>query len=232
MPVPDIPFPQTVRSFKRRQGRMSEAQHLALVEIAPRYVIPLVQQTFDFDQAFARTAPLHIEIGFGNGLALLTMAKDNPQNNYLGIEVHNPGVATVLLQIEQLGLKNIRLMRTDAVDVLKHMCAPGSVTAMYIFFPDPWHKLKHRKRRLIQPEFVTLMHERLAPGALLHMATDWHDYARQMLKVTRTHGGFDNLAEAGEYVARPAHRPLTKFEQRGVRLGHGVWDLMFIRNHT
>jgi len=221
--------PRIVRSFVRREGRLTQGQQRALDEYMPRFGLQPAGR-LDLGQAFGRDAPCHLEIGFGNGASLLAMAQAHPENNYLGIEVHRPGVGNLLLQVEKLGLTNIRVMCMDAVEVVRDHLADACLDAVYIFFPDPWHKTRHRKRRLVQPEFVALLRQRLKPGGLLHMATDWEDYARHMLAVMQQAEGFTNLAADGRYCERPAYRLLTKFEQRGLRLGHGVWDLLFRKN--
>jgi len=224
-----LKHPRIVRSFVRREGRMTRAQQRALAEGMPRYGL-LPEGVIDLGTAFGRDAPCELEIGFGNGVSLLAMAESHPDRNYLGIEVHRPGVGNLLLQIEKHGLSNIRVVCADAVEVISNHLTDACLDAVYIFFPDPWHKTRHRKRRLVQAGFVELLQQRLRPGGLLHMATDWEDYARHMLAVMRQVEGFENLASDGTYCERPAYRPLTKFEQRGLRLGHGVWDLMFRKN--
>jgi len=221
--------PRIVRSFVRREGRLTQGQQRALDEYMPRFGLQPAGR-LDLGQAFGRDAPCHLEIGFGNGASLLAMAQAHPENNYLGIEVHRPGVGNLLLQVEKLGLTNIRVLCLDAVEVVRDHLADACLDAVYIFFPDPWHKTRHRKRRLVQPGFVAMLHQRLKHGGLLHMATDWEDYARHMLAVMQQAEGFTNLAADGRYCERPAYRLLTRFEQRGLRLGHGVWDLLF-RKH-
>jgi tRNA (guanine-N7-)-methyltransferase len=196
----------------------------------PQYGLVPEQGVFDLNTVFGRDAAHHLEIGFGNGASLLAMAQANPEQDYLGIEVHRPGVANVLLQIEKLGINNVRVINADAIEVVKQNIADASLDAVYIFFPDPWHKKRHHKRRLIQPAFVELLRQRLKPGGLLHMATDWEDYALHMLAVMNQVAGFRNLAADGKFCERPDYRLLTKFEQRGLRLGHGVWDLLFRKN--
>jgi len=219
--------PRKVRSFVRRERRFSREQQRALDELMPGYGLVPAEGVFDLDAAFGRTASTQLEIGFGNGASLLAMAQANPENNYLGIEVHRPGVCNLLLEIEKNRIENIRVINADAVEVLKYHLADAVLDAVYIFFPDPWHKTRHHKRRLVQPEFVELLQRKLKPGGLLHMATDWENYASHILKVMRQAQGFTNLATDGRFCERPAHRLLTKFEQRGLRLGHGVWDLLF-----
>lgn len=217
-----------IRSFVRREGRLTKGQQRALDELFPLYGLK-AEGYFDLDAVFARSAPRVLEIGFGNGTSLAAMAAAHPENDYLGIEVHRPGVGNLLLQIEKDELKNIRVMSDDAVEILEHNIADDSLDAVYLFFPDPWHKKKHHKRRIVQPDFAQLLRKKLRAGGVFHMATDWEDYALHMMEVMSVAEGFENTAGAGNYVERPEYRPLTKFEQRGHRLGHGVWDLIFRR---
>jgi tRNA (guanine-N7-)-methyltransferase len=216
-----------IRSFVRREGRLTKGQQRALDELFPRYGISLQQGELDFGVLFGRQAFRVLEIGFGNGASLAEMAAQHPENDYLGIEVHRPGVGNLLLQIEKLELNNIRVSNDDAVEVLGQQVPDASFDAVYLFFPDPWHKKKHHKRRIVQPAFAQLLRRKLKRGGIFHMATDWENYAGHMLDVMSTAKGFENTAEAGNYVARPEYRPLTRFEQRGHKLGHGVWDLIF-----
>lgn len=214
-----------IRSFVLRQGRMSNAQTRALETLLPRWGIPYRETLLDLDTAFGRNAPKILEIGFGMGDSTAAIAAAHPQNDHLGIEVHGPGVGSLLNQIEALGLTNLRVIQHDAVEVLKHMIAPASLDGVHIFFPDPWHKKKHHKRRLIQPELVALLCEKLKGGGYLHAATDWQEYAEHILAVLSAEPRLANTA-AG-YAPKPDYRPLTKFEQRGIKLGHGVWDIVF-----
>ncbi len=214
-----------IRSFVLRQGRMSNAQTRALETLLPRWGIPYQESLFDLDAAFGRSAPKILEIGFGMGDSTASIAAAHPQNDYLGIEVHGPGVGSLLNQIEALGLTNLRVIQHDAVEVLKHMIAPASLDGVHIFFPDPWHKKKHHKRRLIQPELVALLCGKLKPGGYLHAATDWQEYAEHILAVLAVETRLANTA--ADYAPKPDYRPLTKFEQRGIKLGHGVWDIVF-----
>ncbi len=217
-----------IRSFVLRQGRMSVAQTRALETLLPRWGIPYREAPLDLDQTFGRAAPKILEIGFGMGDSTAKIAAEHPENDYLGIEVHGPGVGSLLNQIEAANLTNLRVMQHDAVEVLKHMLAPASLDGVHIFFPDPWHKKKHNKRRLIQPALVTLLCDRLKPGGYLHAATDWQEYAEHILAVLTAEPQLSNTA--ADYAPRPDYRPLTKFEQRGIRLGHGVWDIVFRKN--
>ncbi len=216
-----------IRSYVLRQGRVSNAQQRSLDTLMPRFGIPYAAQPLDLDAAFGRAAPKIVEIGFGMGETTATIAQAHPQNDYLAIEVHSPGVGSLLKQIGEMNLTNIRIIQHDAVDVLQHMIADQSLDGAHIFFPDPWHKMRHKKRRLIQPPLVALLTQKLKPGGYIHVATDWQDYAEQVLSVLSAEAMLQNTAEG--YATRPAYRPLTKFEQRGLRLGHGVWDMLFRR---
>ncbi|MDQ7975931.1 tRNA (guanosine(46)-N7)-methyltransferase TrmB [Paraburkholderia sp. SARCC-3016] len=216
-----------IRSFVTRAGRVSTGQRRALDELGPRFVLPYAEQQPDWDAVFARHAPRVLEIGFGMGATTAEIAARRPQDDFLGVEVHEPGVGALLKLIDEQNLSNIRIVQHDAVEVLEQMIAPASLDGVHIFFPDPWHKARHHKRRLIQPKFVALLVSRLKPGAYLHCATDWQNYAEQMLEVLGAEAALENTAEA--YAPRPDYRPVTKFERRGLRLGHGVWDLIFRR---
>lgn len=220
---------RTIRSFIRRQGRLTTAQQRALETLLPRFGVAGGGTTLDLDALFGRRAPRILEIGFGNGDSLAAIAHAHPENDYLGVEVHTPGVGHLLLKIEEFGLNNVRVIRDDAVEVLKARIPEASLDAVYLFFADPWPKKRHHKRRIVQPEFVQLLRSRLRIGGRFHMATDWEDYARHMREVMDAAEGFRNTSPDGGYVERPDYRPLTKFEQRGRRLGHGVWDLIFER---
>jgi tRNA (guanine-N7-)-methyltransferase len=216
-----------IRSFVRRTGRTTVGQGRALRELAPRYVLPYQPRVLDLEQVFGRAAPTILEIGFGMGEATAHIAALMPERNFLCCEVHDPGVGALLMRIEERGLSNVRIVQHDAVEVIEHMLAPASLAGVHIFFPDPWHKARHNKRRLVQPGFVGRLMPRLAPGAVVHCATDWEPYAQQMLEVLDAEPGLANTS-AG-YAPRPDYRPLTKFENRGLKLGHGVWDLVFRR---
>jgi tRNA (guanine-N7-)-methyltransferase len=224
------PFLRRIRSFVRREGRLTPGQQRALQELWPQFGIEHDETVLDLEAVFGRSAPCVLEIGFGNGASLLKMAQDNPDTDYLGIEVHRPGVGNLLLGIEREDVKNIRVMSEDAVDILKQQIPDASLDMVQLFFPDPWHKKKHHKRRIVQTDFVQLLYRKLKPGGLFHMATDWQDYAEHMLEVMMAAEGFTNTSPTNDYVDRPDSRPLTKFEQRGHRLGHGVWDLIFKRD--
>jgi tRNA (guanine-N7-)-methyltransferase len=216
-----------VRSFVLRQGRMSPAQQRALDELLPRYGVRYEASLVDLDRVFGRRAPRVLEIGCGMGETTAAIAVARPGEDFLGVEVHAPGVGSLLRRIEAAGLSNLRVIRHDAVDVVAHMIGAGSLAGIHVFFPDPWPKKRHHKRRLLQPGFVHALAERLQPGGYLHVATDWEDYAQQVLATLEAEALFANAA-AG-FAARPAYRPLTKFEARGMKLGHGVWDLVFRR---
>ena len=221
------PFIRRIRSFVKREGRLTAGQERALNELFPRYGLELQDCFLNLDDVFQREAPRILEIGFGNGTSLAEMAANNPAQDYVGIEVHRPGVGNLLLQIEKLDLNNLRVMNDDAVEVLKQTIANDSLDAVYLFFADPWHKKRHHKRRIVQKEFVELLRKKLKVGGVFHMATDWEHYAHHMMNVMNESEGFENTAGKDQYLERPAYRPLTKFEQRGQRLGHGVWDLIF-----
>lgn len=216
-----------IRSFVKREGRLTRAQQRALDELLPRYGIRLADGKLDLDELFGRRARRVLEIGFGNGMALAELAEQNPATDYLGIEVHRPGVGHLLQEIEKRGLANVRLSTDDAMEVLAQQIPANALDAVYLFFPDPWHKKRHHKRRIVQAEFADLIRSRLKAGGILHMATDWQDYAEHMLAIMEAAEGFMNVSGPGRYTPRPAYRPLTKFEQRGKRLGHGVWDLQY-----
>lgn len=219
---------RTVRSFVLRAGRATVAQQRALAELWPVYGIEYTGQPIDLRQIFGRAAPCMIEIGFGAGEALLEYARANPDVDCLGIEVHRPGVGHLLLGAQAASLLNLRVICHDAVEVLQQLPA-ASISFAHIFFPDPWHKKRHHKRRLIQPPFVALLARVLTPGGVLRLATDWEQYAHQMREVLDAATAFTNHAAEKGFVERPAIRPLTRFERRGQRLGHGVWDMEYER---
>jgi tRNA (guanine-N7-)-methyltransferase len=216
-----------IRSFVLRQGRVSVAQQRAIDTLLPRYGIPYVARPLDLAQAFRRSAPTILEIGFGMGDSTATIAQAHPENDYLALEVHTPGVGNLLKLIDEHQLSNIRIMQHDAVEVLRDMLADGTLDGVHIFFPDPWHKARHNKRRLIQTPFIAQLVRKLKPGGYIHVATDWQDYAEQVLEVLGAEPLLQNTV--ADFAPRPDYRPLTKFEQRGLKLGHGVWDLIFTR---
>jgi tRNA (guanine-N7-)-methyltransferase len=214
-----------IRSFVLRQGRVSTAQRRAVDTLMPKYGIPFSTNLLDLDQIFGRKAPKFLEIGFGMGETTIAIATSCPQNDYLAVEVHTPGVGSLLKQIEEQGLTNIRVIQHDVVEILQNALPPECLDGVHIFFPDPWPKARHHKRRLIQSDFITLLCRYLKPGGYIHAATDWEDYAGQILSVLSGEPQLRNTVV--DYAPRPQYRPLTKFEQRGLRLGHGVWDLIF-----
>ncbi len=216
-----------IRSYVLRQGRVSNAQRRAHDTLLPRLGIPYADAPLDLAAMFARNAPRILEIGCGMGETTVAIAAAHPQQDYIGIEVHTPGVGSLLKQIDELNLSNVRVIQHDAVAVLENMIAPASLDGMLIYFPDPWPKKRQQKRRLIQPAFVALAASRLKSGAYLHAATDWQEYAEQILNVLSAEPTLANTA-AG-YAERPAWRPQTKFETRGLKLGHGVWDIVFLK---
>lgn len=221
------PTEHRIRSFVTRAGHLSAAQARAIAELGPKFVLPYVKEALAIDEVFGRQAPPIFEIGFGMGETSAKIAAATPEKNFIGVEVHTPGVGSLLKQIGEQGLTNMRLIQHDAVEVLTHMIAPGALAGVHVFFPDPWHKARHHKRRLIQGPLVSLLASRIAAGGYLHCATDWKEYAVQMLEVLSAEPTLKNSAAA--YAPRPDYRPVTKFENRGLRLGHGVWDLVFLK---
>lgn len=217
---------RTIRSFVLRQGRLTKGQEQALTHLWPIFGIDYQSGT---NIEFNHSQPTVLEIGFGMGASLVEMAKAAPSKNFIGIEVHKPGVGACLMAIEDNQLSNLKVMCHDAVEVLENMIPDNSLDKVQIFFPDPWHKARHNKRRIIQPEFVNLISQKLKSGGILHLATDWQHYAEHMLEVLSNADAFTNLSPTNDYVPRPEDRPITKFEKRGQNLGHGVWDLQFIR---
>jgi tRNA (guanine-N7-)-methyltransferase len=216
-----------MRSFVLRAGRMGTGQLRALETLGPRFLLPYRAEMLDLDATFGRSAPRVLEIGFGMGDATAQVAAALPGTDFIGVEVHAPGVGALLKHIGEKNLQNLRLLQHDAVEVMTHMLPPASLAGVHIWFPDPWHKKRHNKRRLIQPAFIAQLVTRIAPGGYLHCATDWQDYAEQMLAVLSAEPALQNTA--GAYAPRPDWRPLTKFENRGLKLGHGVWDLVLTR---
>lgn len=226
----DNTITRRIRSFVLRQGRLTKGQQLAIDNDWPTWGIAFEpNRLLDLSTVFNNTHPVTLEIGFGMGASLVAMANATPHQNFIGIEVHRPGVGACLMAIHEQKVTNLRIMNHDAVAVLETMIADASLDCVQIFFPDPWHKARHNKRRIIQPEFVQLLRRKLKIGGILHLATDWQDYAEHMLATLSAADGYKNLSESNDYIPRPETRPLTKFEQRGHRLGHGVWDLQFCR---
>lgn len=218
-----------IRSFVKREGRLTKGQAAALERNWSAMGLEHQSAYFDFQQIFGRDADTVFEIGFGMGQSLVAMAAAQPELNFIGIEVHRPGVGACLIEAEQAGVTNLRVIEHDAVEILEDCISDASLAKVQVFFPDPWHKKRHHKRRLIQPEFVELLKSKVRVGGILHLATDWQNYAEHMLDVMTAAEGWRNLSVTNDYVPRPEYRPLTKFEQRGQRLGHGVWDLQFER---
>jgi len=226
----ETPLQRPIRSFVMRAGRMTVGQSRALEDLWPRYGVEFSPQVLSLDALFGRSAPRTLEIGFGNGEHLAALAAAHPERDYLGIEVHRPGVGHLLMLTAANNLTNVRTSTHDAVEVLGEQIAPGSIDEVLVLFPDPWHKKRHHKRRLIQPPFVELIASRLRAGGVLRLATDWEEYALQMLEVLGAASAlFRNLSPAGDWMPRPEERAPTRFEKRGARLGHGVWDLAFER---
>lgn len=222
-----------IRSFVRREGRLTPGQQRAIDELWPRFGIDDDGNMLDFEVIFGRKAPITLEIGYGNGESLVQMAKAAPERDFVGIEVHRPGVGRLLHRVEELGVTNLRTLCADAVLVLKNQISDESIDRVQLFFPDPWHKKRHHKRRIVSHEWLTLVRSKLVQAGTIHMATDWEHYAVQMLADLSSAEGFENCAQemGGDsgYIPRPGSRPLTKFEQRGLDRGHGVWDLLFRR---
>ena len=216
-----------IRSYVLRQGRFSPAQQRAYAELLPRLGIPYGAEPLNLREIFGREAPVVLEIGSGMGETTARIAAENPATDYLAVEVHAPGVGSLLKQLAEAGASNVRVIQHDAVEVVRGMIPPASLAGVHVFFPDPWPKKRHHKRRLIQPAFTELLATRLAPGGYLHVATDWQDYAEHVLGVLAATRGLRNTSDA--YAPRPATRPETKFERRGLKLGHGVWDIVFER---
>ena len=220
-------YVRTVRSFVKREGRLTKGQAGAIERQWSKMGLSLTDGMLNFEQVFNRKAPVTLEIGFGMGHSLVEMAENDPERNFIGIEVHEPGVGACLMAAEEADLKNLRVFHEDAVEVLKQCVPDNSLNCVQVFFPDPWHKKRHHKRRIIQPEFVELLIKKLEAGGIIHLATDWENYAEHMLEVLNGSSALTNLSESGGYIPRPDSRPKTKFERRGEGKGHGVWDLQF-----
>ena len=218
-----------IKSYVMRAGRMTDGQQRGLDEGWPKFGLLLADGLQDFDRVFGRQAPRTLEIGFGMGQSLLEMAKAAPEQDFIGIEVHRPGVGALLNGLLTENISNVRVYSCDALEVLKNCVADASLDRLMLFFPDPWHKSRHHKRRIVQPEFAQLVRSKLKVGGIFHLATDWEPYAEHMLEVLNIAPGLQNLSENQTWVPRPEERPVTKFERRGERLGHGVWDLKFVR---
>ncbi len=224
------PEKRRIKSFVLRQGRLSLAQQNAIKDLWPIYGLEFEEKLLDLNIVFGRkNAETIVEIGFGMGNSLADMAQAHPENNYIGIEVHKPGVGALLKLIQEKKLTNIRIFNHDAIEVLAQQIPLNSLDSVYLFFPDPWHKTKHKKRRILQLEFAQTLAKHLKNGGNFHMATDWQDYAKHMMKTMSQTKEYTNFSGENQYTPRPDYRSLTKFEQRGQRLGHGVWDLIFIK---
>ncbi|WP_293267545.1 tRNA (guanosine(46)-N7)-methyltransferase TrmB [Neptunomonas sp.] len=218
---------RTVRSFVKRAGRTTEGQEKALEEVWPVMGLEIKNGSVNFTEVFGREAPVVLEIGFGMGDSLLEMASREPSKNFVGIEVHSPGVGRLLSNANEEGLTNIRVYAEDAVEVFKQCVPDNSLDTLQLFFPDPWHKKRHHKRRIVQPDFAQSIRKKLKVGGYFHMATDWENYAEHMMEVMSAAEGYKNKMGDGQYSPQPEWRPVTKFQRRGERLGHGIWDLMF-----
>ena len=224
----EVPHLRRIKSYVLREGRLTTGQERALRELWPVWGIEYEKKTLDPEKVYGRAdAPLTVEIGFGMGKSLVEMAGKAPERNFLGIEVHTPGIGACLADIRDSGITNLRVVHHDAVEVFADMIPDNSIDTLQLYFPDPWHKARHHKRRIVKPEFLDMIMPKLKQGGIIHMATDWENYAEQMLEVLSADERIENLSADNTYVPRPDFRPLTKFELRGQRLGHGVWDLMF-----
>jgi tRNA (guanine-N7-)-methyltransferase len=219
-----------IRSYVLRQGRFSPGQQRAHAELMPRFGLSYAPRPLDFEQVFGRRAPVVAEVGFGMGETTARIAAENADTDFLGIEVHAPGVGSLLKQLAESGLGNVRIVQHDAVEVMRDMIPPASLAGIHVFFPDPWPKKRHHKRRLLKPAFAALAGSRLAPGGTFHVATDWEEYAQEVLAVLSATPGLENTAPG--FAPRPGTRPETKFERRGLKLGHGVWDIVFRKQHN
>jgi len=215
-----------IKSFALRQGRATAGQQKAIDNNWDDYCLDPVK-SYDFSQVFGREAALIVEIGFGNGSSLAAMAEANPDLNYLGIEVHRPGVAHLMLLLEEKKLTNVKIFHHDAIEILEQKIPDNAIAGVHLFFPDPWHKRRHHKRRIVRPSFIDLLNKKLKMGGYFHAATDWEHYAKEMLKTLSASNSIINTSPKKSYCERPDYRPLTKFENRGIRLGHGVWDIIF-----
>ncbi|AWL10813.1 tRNA (guanine(46)-N(7))-methyltransferase [Saliniradius amylolyticus] len=222
-------YKRKIRSFVTREGRLTKGQAKALETYWPTMGLEYAQGMQDLTQAFDQEGPVVLEIGFGMGHSLVQMAADAPDTNFIGIEVHRPGVGACLMEAERQDVSNLRIYQHDAVEVLENCIPDASLSRVQIYFPDPWHKKRHHKRRIVQPAFVQTLRKKLKVGGHLHLATDWENYAEHMLEVMQDAEGYQNLSDSSDYVPKPDYRPETKFERRGQRLGHGVWDLLFER---
>lgn len=223
----DEKYRRSIRSFVKREGKITTGQSNAIEQLWPRFGIDLKHEILDLEATFTRHAFTILEIGFGNGLSLAMMAEQNPEQNFFGIEVHNPGVGSLLVQVKKRALENVRVSRDDAVEVLEQQIPDASLDRVQIFFPDPWHKKRHHKRRLIQAEFTAMLVAKMKPKGVLHVATDWQNYAEYIHQILSNNNDLNNTAKG--YAKQPSYRPITKYEMRGRRLGHGVWDIIFTK---
>lgn len=221
------PIKREIKSFAKRSGRLSETQKQGIKDLWPKYGIDYQKSTEVFESLLSQAKPLKLEIGFGNGDSLIDMAQNDPESQYVGIEVHTPGVGRILLNIERLGLSNLKIMSHDAIEILRDMVPSQSLTRVFLFFPDPWHKSRHHKRRIVNQKFRDFLAEKLIHNGVIHMATDWQDYADHMAEEFLSDERFINLGDAKGVSEKPAYRPLTKFERRGLRLEHAISDLLF-----
>jgi tRNA (guanine-N7-)-methyltransferase len=218
-----------IKSFVLRQGKITPGQQRAIAELLPKYGLDYQDSGFDLNQVFGRKAPTIVEIGCGMGDATWQIAQNNPSCDYLALEVHGPGVGSLLMKVQEQQLQNLRIIRHDAVAVLQNMLAPQSISGFHIFFPDPWPKKRHHKRRLVQDAFVALLVEKLTPGGYIHLATDWQDYAQAMAATLSKFSALRSKSAQSVFIKRPDSRPVTKFERRGQNLGHQVWDLYYLK---
>jgi len=217
-----------IQSFVRRSGRLTLGQRTGLIDLWPQFGVDIPSGIIDLNSLFKNIQPITLEIGFGNGDSLLEMAINAPDQNFLGIEVYEAGIGRLINEANKHQLSNLKIIKADAVEVLEHHIKDDSFDTFQLFFPDPWHKKKHHKRRIIQTDFLDLISNKLQYGGIMHMATDWENYAEHMMVTLEKHPCFKNAIGTHKYSLRPEHRPITKFERRGERLGHGVWDLIFI----
>jgi len=216
-----------IQSFVRRSGRLTLGQRTGLIDLWPQFGVDILDGIIDLNSLFKKIQPITLEIGFGNGDSLLEMAINAPDQNFLGIEVYEAGIGRLINEANKHQLSNLKIIKADAVEVLEHHIKDDSFDTFQLFFPDPWHKKKHHKRRIIQTDFLNLISNKLQNSGTIHMATDWENYAEYMMATLEEHPRFKNAMGAHKYSLRPEHRPITKFERRGERLGHGVWDLIF-----
>ena len=219
-----------IQSFVRRSGRLSKAQSAGLNELWPTYGVNLDNKTINLDELFIKPQNVTLEVGFGNGDSLLEMALQQPQNNFLGIEVYEAGIGRLINEANKKQISNLKIIKGDAVEILESNIEDDSISCLQLFFPDPWHKKKHHKRRIIQTSFLDTLKNKLINGGIVHIVTDWEDYAEHIMETMESHPDFKNTAGDHIYSARPKHRPLTKFENRGQKLGYGVWDIIFINS--